>query len=397
MSLLLRAATLVDGTTADVRIEGERIAAVDVALEPEAGDELVDLGGRLLCPAFVEPHAHLDKAFLADRYDNPTGDLMGAIEVMESIRGLITIDDTIERAERAVRLMVSNGATAVRTHADLTVQNGLRSVEALLQVRESMRGICDVQVVCLTGWSVLDESAPEQIELVREAMSMGVDVLGGCPHLDTDPARATDVLMTLAAEGGLPVDLHTDETLNPAVLGLEDLAKWVTSTGFPHGVSASHCVSLGVQPADVQAVVAEQVAAAGISVITLPHTNLFLQGRQHPSCQPRGLTALPALRAAGVNVAAGADNLQDPFNLVGKGDPLETAALMVMAGHYLPADAFVACTAAGRRALGLEPVEVVVGAPAELVAIPAADVRRAIANQPGGRLTVHRGRVVAGE
>ncbi len=189
MSLLLRGATLVDGSSADVRIVGERIAAVSPALAAAPGEDVVELGGRLLCPAFVEPHAHLDKAFLADRYDNPTGDLMGAIEVMESIRGLITIDDTIERAERAVRLMVSNGVTAVRTHADLTVQNGLRSVEALLQVRESMRGFCDVQVVCLTGWSVLDEAAPEQIELVREAVAMGVDVLGGCPHLDTDPVR----------------------------------------------------------------------------------------------------------------------------------------------------------------------------------------------------------------
>ena len=397
MPLLLRGATLVDGTTADVRLDGARIAAVAPALQPAPGEELVELRGRLLCPAFVEPHAHLDKAFLADRFDNPTGDLMGAIEVMESIRGLITIDDTIERAERAVRLMVSNGVTAVRTHADLTVQNGLRSVEALLQVRESMREICDVQVVCLTGWSVLDEAAPEQVDLVREAIAMGVDVLGGCPHLDTDPVRATDVLMLLAVEGEIPVDLHTDETLDPTVLGVQDLAKWVSSTGFPHGVTASHCVSLGVQPAEVQAAVAEEIAAAGISVITLPHTNLFLQGRQHPSCQPRGLTALAALRAAGVNVAAGADNLQDPFNLVGKGDPLETAALMVMAGHYLPADAFLACTAAARHALGIEAVKVEAGAPAELVAIPAADVRRAIANQPGGRLTIHRGRVVAGE
>ncbi len=383
MSLLLRGATLVDGSSADVRIVGERIATVSPTLSAAPGEDVVELGGRLLCPAFVEPHAHLDKAFLADRYDNPTGDLMGAIEVMESIRGLITIDDTIERAERAVRLMVSNGVTAVRTHADLTLQNGLRSVEALLQVRDSMRGFCDVQVVCLTGWSVLDDAAPEQIELVREAIAMGVDVLGGCPHLDTDPVRATDVLMSLAAEGEIPVDLHTDETLDPTVLGLHDLARWVSTTGFPHAVTASHCVSLGVQPAAVQAEVAEEVAAAGISVITLPQTNLFLQGRQHPSCQPRGLTALPALRAAGVNVAAGADNLQDPFNLVGKGDPLETAALMVMAGHYLPADAFLACTEAGRRALALEPVAVEAGAPAELVAIPAGDVRRAIANQPG--------------
>ena len=102
--------------------------------------------GYLVLPAFAEPHAHLDKAFLAERVDNPTGDLMGAILAMERARGSITLADTIERAERAARLLAANGCTAIRTHVDLTLAGGLTSVEALIDVRERLRDIVDIQV-----------------------------------------------------------------------------------------------------------------------------------------------------------------------------------------------------------------------------------------------------------
>ncbi|MFZ8999356.1 MAG: amidohydrolase family protein, partial [Ilumatobacteraceae bacterium] len=152
---------------------------------------------------------------------------------------------------------------------------------------------------------------------------------------------------------------------------------------------------LGVQPVDVQEAVAAEVAAAGISIVPLPQTNLFLQGRDHPVSTPRGLTAIPALRAAGVLVAAGADNVQDPFNLVGRSDPLETAALLVMAGHVLPDDAYDMVSNAVRVAMRLAPVRFESGDPADFVAIDAPSVRGAIADAPADRVVFHRGRVVA--
>ncbi|MEZ5216578.1 MAG: amidohydrolase family protein [Ilumatobacteraceae bacterium] len=150
-----------------------------------------------------------------------------------------------------------------------------------------------------------------------------------------------------------------------------------------------------MQSEDRQRAVSELVAEAGVSVVVPPQTNLYLQARDRRVAPPRGLTAVAALGEAGANVCAGADNLQDPFNLVGKGDPMETAALMVMAGHLLPADAYELCSSRVRRAMRLAPVVVAPGAPAELMAIPAASVREAIAFQPGGRITIHRGRIVS--
>jgi cytosine/creatinine deaminase len=390
--MLLTNALLADGSTVDVRLCLETIGEIAARIEPQAGEPVHDLGGRLLLPAFVEPHAHLDKAFLSERIDNPTGDLMGAILAMEANRHLITVADTIERAERAVRLMVSNGVTAVRTHADVTEHNGMMSVEALVAVRERVHDICDVQVVALTGWPITGAEGADNRARLADAIAAGIDGVGGCPHLDPNPAGANETFLAIAADAGLMVDLHTDETLNPEMLAVQDLAQRVIASGFTQRVAASHCVSLGVQSPSTQQQVAELIAAANISVITLPQTNLYLQGRDHAHSTPRGLTAIAALRSAGATVAGGADNLQDPFNLVGKGDPLETAALLVMAGHLLPADAVAMCSTIARRTLGLPETSIAVGSRADLVVVPAASVREAVAFQPAGRRTIFRGR-----
>ena len=386
-------ALLADGTTTSLRIVDGLIASTGgPALD---GDDVLDAAGRLVLPAMAEAHAHLDKAFLAETVPNPTGDLMGAIIAMEAHRGSITLADTEARAERAARLMLANGATVIRTHADLTTSNGLMSVEALVRVRERLRGLVDVQVIALNGWPSLGPEGADQRALLRDAVAQGIDGVGGCPHLEDDPDAANDLFLELAADAGLPVDLHTDETLDPQRFALPHLARRVLATGFPHGVTASHCVSLGMQPEPLQHQVAALVAHAGISVVALPSSNLFLQGRDRQHAMPRALTAVRALREAGVNVAAGADNLQDPFNLVGRGDCLETAALMVMAGHLLPEAAYHSVSGATRIALGLPRAGTEVGDAADLVLLPAATVREAVAFGPAGRVVLTAGRVVS--
>jgi cytosine deaminase len=225
-------------------------------------------------------------------------------------------------------------------------------------------------------------------------MEAGADVVGGCPYLDPDPTASQELCLKLAAEFGRPLDLHSDETLDPSVLNLPGLAELVASSGFGHGVAASHCCSLGMQSAKVARRVAEQLAAVGVSVICCPQTNLFLQARGHDSAPPRGLTAVRALRRAGVSVAAGGDNLQDPFNSVGRGDPLEVASLLVAAGHLGPEEAYAAVSTVARAVLGLPEVRVAPGFPAELLAIRAASVQEAVAGASPERVVVHQGRVV---
>ncbi len=150
-----------------------------------------------------------------------------------------------------------------------------------------------------------------------------------------------------------------------------------------------------MQDIDTQERVAALAAECGVSVITLPQTNLFLMGRNHRIGVPRGLTALRPLLVAGANLAAGGDNMQDPFNTMGRGDPMETAALLVMAGHLRPEEAYEAVSAGARRAMGLPVVTMAPGDPGELLAMRAEGLRDAIADASVARIVFHRGRPVA--
>jgi cytosine/creatinine deaminase len=394
-STLLRQATIVHAAVtegpSDVLIVDGVITEVGEPVSGRQVDDTIDLTGHLLLPAALEPHAHLDKAFLAERVENRTGDLAGAIEAMIASSDTITFDDIVERAERAARLMATNGYVAVRTHADTHEYSGLQNVEALVEVRRRVADVIDVEIVALTGDPVVGSAGSTHRALLRDALAAGADLVGGCPHLEAGGAieAATDVLLEIASDAGVGVDLHTDETLDPTVMGLEYLARQVLA-GFPHRVTASHCVSLGQCSAAEQQRIAELVAAADIGVITLPHTNLWLGGRDRQPV-PRGLTAVDALRHAGVAVAAGADNLQDPFNPMGRACPFETAMLMVLAVQDLPATAWDSVSVDARRVFGATGGTIAPGQVADLLAVPGTTLRQAIAEAPTPRRVFRRG------
>jgi cytosine deaminase len=315
---------------------------------------------------------------------------MGAIQAMESSRHLVDRADIEARAERAARIMADHGYVAVRTHVDATPEEGTRSVEALAAVKRRLVDVIDVEIVALAGFPVVGAAGASSRAVLVDALAAGADLVGGCPHLDDDSAAATEVYLAIASTAGRGVDLHTDETLDPDATGLHELARQVL-TGFAHPVTASHCVSLGQQPLAQQRATAELVAAAAVGVVTLPATNLYLQGRGTVP-MPRGLTAVSTLRSAGVVVAAGADNLQDPFNPVGRACPFETAALTILAAHLLPHEAWAAVSTEAHRVLGRSVPELRPGTVADLLAVRAETVRAAVADAPPARRTWHRGR-----
>lgn len=386
-----------DGRTVDVSVADGRIVGVDEH-EPDAdvGVDGIDLAGFLLVPPMAEPHAHLDKALTSEAVPNPTGDLAGAIDAWNAAdeRGVFTHDDMVARVDEALRKLVLNGVTAVRTHVNVGAGTGTWHLDATREAAQRWAGTIDVEFVALVSSPIVGPDCDDNVAALRSALDAET-LAGGCPHLEPDGLAAIDATLELATHYGAAIDLHTDETLDPTMLTLPQLARRVIDTGFDRRVAASHCVSLGMQTPDVQAEVARLVAEAGIGIVTLPQTNLFLQGRERPMATPRGLTAIAALRDAGVLVAAGADNVQDPFNPVGRSDPLETAALLVMAGHVLPDDAYEMVSSAPRSLMGLPPIRFEVGDPADFVAIDAPSVRAAIADAPADRVVVRSGVVVA--
>jgi cytosine deaminase len=353
-----------------------------------AGDGLVAL------PALVEPHAHLDKALTANVVPNDRGDLASAITAWVGARPQMATADIAQRALGTAYRYLAHGATAIRTHTDTGTGIGTRAVEALLSVRDTLQGTVDVQVVAACSVPGTGVVGADNRAIFLAALDAGAEVIGGAPWLDPEPLKALDYLLSVAVERHLAVDLHLDETLDVGTLTLASLAERVVG-GFPVAVTASHCVSLGVQAPDVQRRVAASLAAASISVVALPQTNLYLQGRGHPSSPPRGITAIDVLRQAGVVVAAGGDNIQDPFNPMGRADPLETASLLVTAGHRHPRAALEAVTGAARAVLGLASPAVAVNQTADLVLVPGPGPAMAMAGALPARTVMRQGRVVA--
>jgi cytosine/creatinine deaminase len=394
--MLLRGATLADGSPVDVRAEGDRLALVAEPgmVQPREGEETHDLSGYVLLPAPAEPHAHLDKAFTAARVPNPSGDLEGAIEAWLDYRAGLTVDDVMDRARRGALQSLARGATAIRTHVDVGEGIELRALQALVALRDELAGFMPIQIVALVSRPLTGAAGAENRAFLRAAMEAGADLVGGAPHVDPDPPAALEFCMQTAAEFGRPVDLHMDETLNASMLGLADLARRVIE-GFPHPVTASHCVSLGIQPPEVQSMVARDVAAAKISVVSLPQTNLYLQARGVETSPPRGLTAVRALLSAGATVAAGCDNVQDPFNPLGRGDPLETAGLLVAAAHLTPSEAYGLVSAGARSAMGLPSVDVTPGSRCDLLAVAGSSLPEVVATANEDRYVFAAGRLAS--
>ncbi len=353
-----------------------------------------DLAGFVVMPSLVEPHAHLDKAFTADAVANPAGSLAGAIEAWQAARVDFRTPDIAARAWSVTSRYLAHGTTAIRAHVDTGEGIGLRALEALTSVRRGLGDLVDLQIVALCSRPVTGRDGAENRAILKDALTSGADFVGGAPAIDADPFGAVNTLVGIAADAGVGLDLHVDETIDPATFTMARLID-VVRAGFGHPVSASHAVSLGVQSPERQQSTAEALAELSIAVVTLPQTNLFLQGRQLGSTAPRGLTAVRTLLGTGVTVAAGGDNLQDPFNPMGRADPLETASLLVVTAHLLPAEAFHAISAAGRSVLGLPEVTLDVGSPADLVAVSATSAYGAIASGSPERIVVRNGQVVA--
>jgi cytosine deaminase len=357
------------------------------------GTKVQVLDGWLVTSALAEPHAHLDKALTVDRVVNRTGDLDGAVAGWMAVDAPTRYGDLVQRAVSVIRREAAAGVTALRTHVDTGALPGLDPTRTLLALRHDVAPLVDLQVFPSFGLPITGPDGAPTRRLIAEALELGVDGLGGAPNLDPDPVAALDIVLKTVKDARVPLDLHTDETLDPDHFLLELIAERAPELGVP--VTVDHVCSLAVQPAVKRTRVAQRLAAAGVKVVTLPQTNLYLQGRQQRSPVARGLTAVRDLLDAGVTVAGGGDNVGDAFNLVSRADPLETASLLVAAAHLDLDQALELVTTSARAALGRPPVRLEAGAPADLLVTKATTVQELIAFAPVDRLVFKAGHVTA--
>ena len=388
---LLRAATLTDGSVVDVgigRVDGHAVVTSVASADPAAQDGL-DLHGYVLFTAPAEPHAHLDKALSWDALQPKLGDLHAAIATWKDGSQRFDEESFRVRAREAACALLRNGTTAVRTHVDILVgDDPLRGIRAVDAVRRELAGLMDIEIVALI-------KPYSGVELLHAALDSGADLVGGSPHNAPDPGGELDRLLGVAEKRGVGTDLHTDEFLFGEHHTIADYATRAGAWPPERIRTASHCTRLGTMTADELDALLPHIAEAGIGVVANPITNLYLQGRDVPAATPRGITAVHALRRAGIAVAAGADNVRDPFNPLGRSDALETAMLTVIAGHVHPDVALAMVTDDARTVLGLPEAGPRVGARADLLAVRGTGVTDVIANAPADRIVIHDGAVVA--
>ncbi len=395
MDWILYNARLADNTPlVDIGIAGGNI----VALEPNGSENGLsdanqswDLQGRVLLPGLVDAHTHLDKTYTT--LENKSGTLREAIEVWRRIKPTRTHEDIQATARQALQMALLNGVTAMRSHIDIGTSGQLVALEALLALREEMRDVIELQLVALGSAG----GSAENKALMKQALMMGVDLIGGAPALSANPHEEIDAAFALAEQMGKPIDLHIDETEDAKMLTLEYLAEQTIKHGMPGQVTAGHCCSLAFVDANTAARVMDKVAEAQLNIVTLPSCNLVLMGRQMQPV-PRGTTRVKELLARGVNVCAASDNVHDPFNPFGSYDLLQIANLNAHTAHLSgEAQLYTSLqmvTTHSANTLSLANYGLAVGMKADLVVIDAQRVLESVVSPPLRLATFKAGQLV---
>lgn len=397
-----RARVDADGPLVDLSVTDGKFVSVQPCStngpDPESDSEMVDLDGRVVLPGFIESHIHLDKAFLEERRPNLTGTLQNAIAITQELKRSATKEDIRVRSERTLRLLLRHGTTRIRAQVEVDPIVGLMGMEATLELREAFRELVDIQIVVFPQEGI--EQQPGTKALMREAMKMGGDLVGGVPYNDYDPERHLDIVFDLASEFGCGVDLHLDFSDNPEDRRIESVARRTVGGGLQGRVAVGHLTSLGSMDDETASRVIAAIVEAEITVIPLPATDLFLNGRGRQITKYRSLTRVKGLLDAGANVAVASNNIRNAFTPSGNGDLLEIGLLLAHVAHMSGISDRLAIPALfthnAARALGVEEVYgISPGNPADFVVLEEKKWDGIIINQPEKRYVVKNGRIRA--
>ncbi|HEY0293476.1 MAG TPA: amidohydrolase family protein [Hansschlegelia sp.] len=398
--LIVRNARLPDGRDGlDIAARDGRIVAIERDIGGEAA-RIVDAGGRLVAPPFVDAHFHMDATLsLGLPRLNQSGTLLEGIALWGELKPLLTVDAIIERALRYCDLAVSQGLLAIRSHVDIC-DDRLLAVDALLEVKRRVAPYIDLQLVAFPQDGYY-RSPTAAANLVR-ALDRGVEVVGGIPHFERtmqEGAASVRALCEIAAERGLRVDMHCDETDDPLSRHVETLAFETQRLGLQGRVTGSHLTSMHSMDNYYVSKLIPLIAEAGMAVIANPLINIVIQGRHDTYPKRRGMTRVPDLAAAGIPCAFGHDCVMDPWYALGSGDMLDVAHMAVhvaqMTGRDAMRFAFDAVTAIPARIMGIDRYGLEVGANADFVVLQAADPIEAIRLKAARLFVVRRGRVIA--
>ena len=384
LDLLITNASLPDGRThMSVAVHNGKITEVTEGPISAPARETVDAKGYLLSPHFVDPHFHMDAclSYGLPRI-NESGTLLEGIALWGELKPMLKADALIERALTYCDWAVAKGLLAIRSHVD-TSDASLLAVDALLEVKKRVAPYIDLQLVAFPQDGVLRSKGG--VDNLKRALDKGVDVVGGIPHFEqtmSAGAASVKLLCELAAERGLLVDMHCDESDDPLSRHIETLASEAQRLGLQGRVNGSHCTSMHSMDNYYVSKLIPLIAESGVSVIANPLINITLQGRHDTYPKRRGMTRVPELMAAGVNVAFGHDCVMDPWYSMGSGDMLEVAHMGLHVAQMTSQKGIRACfdavTTNAAKVMHLEGYGLKVGCDASFVLLQAHDPIEAI-------------------
>lgn len=395
----------------NIIIEGERIFSISQDAPIDYAEEY-DAGGNLVLPGLVNIHAHLDKSKLADRITNISGTIYEAREKLLKSKAGITKEDVKERSRRTIFDAVATGTTAVRTHVDVDNYIGLNGIEALLELKSELSSIVDIQIVAFPQEGIAE--SPGAFELLKEALCMGADVVGGHLSIAKDYGLHTSQVFDLAAKFNKDIDIHVDYDIDkdytrtsrykdgidyPSGLGAVYMAFEKENRSFGGRVIASHLCGLDAVHPELAKNVLNLLKRSQIDVVALPPNNLYMHGRSDKYNVRRGVTKVKELLQSGVSVVFGTDNIRDPFNPLGNPDMIHNAILTAYACHMSStADyekLFDMITMDAARIMGLQNYGIEENCYADLIVLDAVNVEGALANQANVKYVFKKGRLVA--
>lgn len=357
----------------------------------------INAHGRLVIPGLVDPHMHLDKAFLLDRYHGVEGTFNEAMRETLRLKQSFTAADIQARARRAIENSIAFGTTAMRSHVEVDAIVELTGMEALIPLRREYAWGMTLQLAVFAQEGITNQPGIEK--LLRQAMAMGGDLIGSAPYVDPDPERNIKIIFDIAQEFDCDVNFHLDFLDDDAPLSLPFVIAETQRRGWQGRVCLGHMTKLaGLPPTELEAI-APAIQAAGISILALPASDLYIMSRRDTHNIRRGVAPIHCLAQLGVNVGLATNNVQNLFTPFGDGDVLKICTLLAQILKMGTAESHKLCldmaTVKAAQAIGIHNYGIDVGRVADLVILDAASVTEAISAAPIERTVIKNGVIVA--
>lgn len=401
-SLLIKNAKLRDhDQIKSILIENGKISRIENEIQAES-IQTVDACGNLVIPPFIDPHVHLDAVLSAGDLSRPnkSGTLLEAIEIWGERKPFLTKDILKQNAREVVKWYIANGVLRVRTHADCSDPT-LITVESLVELREEVRDLIDIQVVAFPQDGIYTK--PDGEDLLKKALEIGADVVGGAPHIEytrEDGVKDVETVFRMAEKFGKLIDIHIDETGDPQSRFIEVMAKETINRGWQGRAAASHTTAMHNYNNDYAFKLLGILKKAEMNMITNPFDNSVLQNRTDGYPRKRGHTRVDEMLERGINVCIGHDSIVDPWYSMGKGNMIAAANLLAHTAHMNGHDQITTLmdmiTVRSARTLNIEEgYGLEIGKPADLVILDAANDAEAVRLTSECLYVIRKGKIIS--